>query len=90
MSIVSHAATPHESLLPYFTFTDAGADWHLRCKVCRSGWALQKSSDHPGNLLHLLNHAHSHPAPITPPAPRSTAPTPPRGDNPAAVRSAGG
>jgi hypothetical protein len=51
---------PPAPLPKYFRVIDAGEDWHLRCKVCGKGWALKKHNDHPGNLLALLNHAHSH------------------------------
>jgi hypothetical protein len=47
-----------------FNAEDHGTKWHLFCKVCGRGWALNKKKDgedyHPGNLLHLLNHARSH------------------------------
>lgn len=45
-----------------FSVIDAGKDWHLRCDVCGKGWALKKTSNHPGNMLHLLNHRASHEA----------------------------
>ena len=35
-------------------------DWKLTCKKCGKGWRLSKDSNHPGNILHLLNHARSH------------------------------
>lgn len=44
----------------YFDAKVVGDSWHLRCKVCREGWALKRSSAHVGNTLHLLNHARSH------------------------------
>lgn len=46
-----------ECIVRDFNVKDAGADWHLHCKVCGKGWSLKKTSDHPGNILHLLNHA---------------------------------
>ena len=51
-------------LSEYFRGEDKGNKWHLFCRKCGKGWALNKPTDgpgvHPGNLLHLLNHAHSH------------------------------
>lgn len=44
----------------YYNAESKGKEWHLFCKVCGKGWALKKDSTHPGNTLHLLNHARSH------------------------------
>lgn len=44
----------------YFNAKSVGKDWHLYCKKCGQGWKLAKSSNRPGNILHLLNHARSH------------------------------
>lgn len=44
----------------YFEAKDKGQNWHLFCRKCGKGWALKKSSQAVGNLLHLLNHARSH------------------------------
>jgi hypothetical protein len=43
-----------------FTAKSVGNQWHLRCRLCNRGWSLPKNNTHPGNLLALLNHAHSH------------------------------
>lgn len=48
------------ALVGKFDVEDAGSEWHLTCKRCPKRWALKKSSDHPGNVLHLLNHAAGH------------------------------
>ena len=53
-------ATSKAPLAEYFNSESHGDSWHLFCKKCKKGWALKKDSDHPGNLLHLLNHAHGH------------------------------
>jgi hypothetical protein len=34
--------------------------WLITCEKCDSMWHLSKSDKHPGNILHLLNHARSH------------------------------
>ena len=44
----------------YFNARSRGNKWHLSCKWCGRVWALPKANDHPGNILHLLNHARSH------------------------------
>jgi len=44
----------------HFKAESKGKVWHLYCRHCDKGWALLKTSNHPGNLLHLLNHARSH------------------------------
>jgi hypothetical protein len=44
----------------YFRAESDGTHWRLFCKKCKMGWSLPKGNDHPGNLLHLLNHARSH------------------------------
>jgi len=44
----------------YFRAKDKGDAWHLFCRKCGKGWSLKKASNHPGNHLHLLNHARSH------------------------------
>jgi len=51
-------------LAEHFRAESHGAKWHLFCRKCGKGWSLVKQTKgmdyHPGNLLHLLNHAHSH------------------------------
>ena len=44
----------------HFRAEDGGSVWRLFCRKCGKGWELKKTSNHPGNLLHLLNHAASH------------------------------
>ncbi len=51
---------PIEVLKAYFRVEDAGTDWNLHCLSCKAGWALRKTSRHPGNILHLLNHGYGH------------------------------
>lgn len=51
---------PEAPLPKYYDVEDAGDEWNLWCKRCGKGWALSKQSTHPGNLLHLLDHARSH------------------------------
>lgn len=60
-------ASKAEAPLPeYYEGADKGEFWELWCKAkgCKKGWRLNKPREgqelHPGNLLHLLNHAHSH------------------------------
>ncbi len=51
----------------HFTAKDNGGDWTLTCDVCKEQWRLQKPQKgrklHGGNVLHLLEHAASHPLP---------------------------
>lgn len=55
-----------DTILPrrYFTVEEKRDHWELWCKRCRRGWRLEKPAAgvqlHPGNVLHLLNHAMSH------------------------------
>lgn len=48
-----------------YSIKDKGAEWHLSCLVCDKAWKLQKPGKgekiHGGNILHLLDHAASHP-----------------------------
>jgi hypothetical protein len=44
----------------YFRAESYKNQWRLFCKKCNKGWALNKDNCHPGNILHLLNHAYSH------------------------------
>jgi hypothetical protein len=47
----------------YFTVETAPRQknkWLVICEKCDSMWHLDKDSKHPGNVLHLLNHAISH------------------------------
>jgi hypothetical protein len=44
-----------------FTVLERGRYWHIRCDVCRKAWSLPREKQtHPGNILHLLNHAEGH------------------------------
>ena len=44
----------------FFVFSSRG-HWRIECMECSGKWALDKKPDlHPGNLLHLLNHAAGH------------------------------
>lgn len=57
------AATPAipESLPIHFHVTEKVDRWILKCRVCSARWELtHKGAAHPGNTLHLLNHAASH------------------------------
>lgn len=50
----------------YFTVEQAPRQldkWLIVCPKCSDMWHLDKKSTHPGNVLHLLNHARSHDAP---------------------------
>lgn len=50
----------------YFTVEDAPRKpdkWLIICPKCSDMWHLDKNSTHPGNALHLLNHARSHDEP---------------------------
>lgn len=48
-----------------YSIKDKGQEWHLSCIVCSKAWNLQKPGKgekiHGGNILHLLDHAASHP-----------------------------
>lgn len=49
-----------EAIRKYFTVETAPRQpnkWLIACEKCDSMWHLDKSSKHPGNILHLLNHA---------------------------------
>ncbi len=50
-----------------YTIKDQGNTWHLKCDVCGDSWSLAKPEKgkevHGGNVLHLLDHAASHPLP---------------------------
>jgi len=51
------------SIRKYFTVETAPRQpkkWLVTCEKCDSMWHLDKDSKHPGNVLHLLNHARSH------------------------------
>lgn len=37
--------------------------WLITCPKCGDMWHLDKKNEHPGNVLHLLNHARGHDAP---------------------------
>jgi len=47
-------------LSKHFDSRDCGTDWHLYCRCCGQGWAVKKTGTHPGDLLHLLDHARGH------------------------------
>ena len=51
----------------YFEVTEAGPRhrqcWLVTCPKCGDMWHLDKGNPHPGNVLHLLNHARSHDEP---------------------------
>lgn len=51
---------PIKSIREKFKVEDGGQDWLIKCPHCKCRWALKKSSDAPGNILHLLNHAAGH------------------------------
>lgn len=47
----------------YFTVETAPRKpnkWLVICEKCGSMWHLDKEANHPGNVLHLLNHARGH------------------------------
>lgn len=44
------------SLSKKYKVIDKGTEWHLFCKICKTGFSLKKPGDHPGNLLKLLDH----------------------------------
>jgi len=47
----------------YFTVETAPRQknkWLVICEKCDSMWHLDKDAKHPGNVLHLLNHARGH------------------------------
>jgi hypothetical protein len=60
------AKIPPGPLPEYFRVAlDKPSSWILECLRCTVAWELKKPADparpvHPGNLLELLNHAHSH------------------------------
>lgn len=47
----------------YFTVETAPRQtdkWLVSCETCGDMWHLKKGNLHPGNVLHLLNHARAH------------------------------
>jgi hypothetical protein len=53
-----------DGLRKYFKIEDRGPAYVLECRTCECRWQLVKRDGgkvHAGNVLHLLNHAHSHP-----------------------------
>ena len=49
-----------KSLRNYFDIETAPRQpnkWLIECPRCGNMWHLDKNSTHPGNVLHLLNHA---------------------------------
>lgn len=65
---VTHTEDPLTGapLPDYYEGESKGDHWEMWCKRCNKGWKLTKPREgtqlHPGNLLHLLNHARSHDA----------------------------
>jgi hypothetical protein len=52
-----------DAIKKYFTVEDAPRQkdkYLVVCEKCGDMWHLSKSSTHPGNVLHLLNHARGH------------------------------
>jgi hypothetical protein len=50
----------------YFTLETAPRQtdkWLITCERCGNQWHLPKDNKHPGNVLHLLNHARGHDEP---------------------------
>lgn len=60
----------------YYEAEDHGDQWHLYCLECGSGWSIVKRmlNENPGNLLRLLDHAHSH-DPVEQPVKRNALPS---------------
>lgn len=49
-----------EGMKKYFHVIVGPEQTEFWCKRCKRGWALSNSSNHPGNYLHLLDHAYGH------------------------------
>jgi len=49
-----------EKMREFFKITERKGRYEFRCLKCSMGWALPTTNRHPGNYLHLLNHAYSH------------------------------
>lgn len=50
-----------ESLMQYFNIEADESGRTIKCKECPQQWHLKKGGEeHPGNFLHLLNHAYGH------------------------------
>lgn len=49
-----------EGMKKYFNVVEKGGRYEFRCLKCQKGWALPATNNHPGNYLHMLNHAYSH------------------------------
>jgi hypothetical protein len=50
-----------DGLRKYYTVTENAKIFRLFCRKCGQGWQLDTSKGlHPGNVLKLLDHAHSH------------------------------
>ena len=49
------------SLARGFTLTELNAaTWRVECRACCVAFGLKKDSQHPGNVLTLLNHEAGH------------------------------
>lgn len=52
-----------DAVRKYFTVETAPRQpdkWLIECPKCGDMWHLLKDNKHPGNVLHLLNHARGH------------------------------
>jgi uncharacterized C2H2 Zn-finger protein len=57
------ASDTMDAVRKYFTVEDAPRQknkWLIVCPKCDAMWHLDKDNKHPGNVLHLLNHARGH------------------------------
>lgn len=53
--------SPLDSLREYFDLGETKLGWEVCCKRCNKSWELKRGGEqHPGNILHLLNHAFGH------------------------------
>lgn len=61
--VYDSAAAPKdniEGMKKYFRVVEKPTSYEFWCLKCKKGWELKNKSNHPGNYLHLLNHAYGH------------------------------
>jgi hypothetical protein len=49
-----------EGMKKYFRVVEKSGRYEFWCLKCKKGWGLPSTNNHPGNYLHMLNHAYSH------------------------------
>lgn len=49
-----------EGMKKFFRIVERGNQREFWCLKCKKGWGLPIGNNHPGNYLHMLNHAYGH------------------------------